>query len=382
MKKHIYLDHAATTYIKKEVLSEMYPFLKEYYGNASSLYDLGRKSKEAIEQARTRVASATGSQPEEIYFTSCGTESDNWAIKGVAYANKTKGRHIITSAIEHPAILNSCWALQEEGFKITYLPVDKYGTILLDRLIESISEDTILISVMFANNEIGTIQPIKEIGEIAKKNNILFHTDAVQAVGSMDIDVNDYNIDLLSLSAHKFYGPKGIGALFIRNGTNIDSYLHGGSQELGKRGGTENVASIVGLGKAIEMAAKDVSQNSERMKNLRDKFISEVMHRIPDSELNGHPIQRLPGNANITFRSVNGGLLLSELNVKGIYASSGAACSCNSLQASHVLMAINLDVGNAFGALRFTFGEENTDEEIAQVVETLSQIIKRIRKFN
>lgn len=380
MNKNIYLDHAATTYIKREVLKAMYPYLTKKFGNASSIYSLGEKSKIAIENSRSKVANALKCQTEEIFFTSCGTEADNWAIKGVALANKSKGNHIITSAIEHHAVINTCKYLEKDDFEVTYLPVNEHGMISLDQLKASIKKNTILISIMSANNEVGTVQPVKEIGQIAKERNIYFHTDAVQAIGHIPIDVNEYNIDLLSLSAHKIYGPKGIGALFVRNSTNIDTIIHGGSQEKGMRSGTENVASIVGLGKAIEMASRDIDHNNKKIKALRDQFVNEVFQKIPRVKLNGHPIERLPGNANISFEFVNGKSLLLFLNDRGIHVSSGSACSCGSLSPSHVLLAMNLPEEIALSSLRFTFGNDNTENDVNFVVDILAQAVEQMRK--
>lgn len=380
MNENIYLDHAATTYIKREVLKEMYPYLTKKFGNASSIYSLGEKSKMAIENSRSKVANALKSQTEEVFFTSCGTEADNWAIKGVVLANRSKGNHIITSAIEHPAVIDTCKFLEGNGFEVAYLPVNEHGMISLDQLKASIKKNTILISIMSANNEVGTIQPVKEIGQIAKERNIYFHTDAVQAIGHIPIDVNEFNIDLLSLSAHKIYGPKGIGALFVRNSTNIDTIIHGGSQEKGMRSGTENVASIVGLGKAIEMASRDIDHNNKKIKALRDQFVNEVFQKIPRVKLNGHPIERLPGNANISFEFVNGKSLLLFLNDRGIYVSSGSACSCGSLSPSHVLLAMNLPEEIALSSLRFTFGNDNTENDVNFVVDILAQAVEQMRK--
>jgi len=382
MKKTIYLDHAATTYIKEEVLNEMYPYLTKKFGNPSSIHSLGINSKLAIECSRYNVANALKCDVGEVYFTSSGTEANNWAIIGVAFANKSKGNHIITTQIEHPSVLKTCEYLSENGFEITYLKVNEYGMISLDELKASISRKTILISIMFANNVVGTIQPVKEIGQIAKERNILFHTDAVQAVGSVPIDVKEYNIDLLSLSGHKIYAPKGIGALFIRNGTHIEPLIHGGSQESGMRSGTENVAGIVGLGKAIEIATKNIHHNNKKIKFLRDRFVNEVLNKIPDTRLNGHPTERLPGYANISFKYVKGKILSSILNDKGIYVSTNSACSCASSYASYVLQAMRLPEEIIFSSIRFTFGDKNTENDIDIVVNTLSETVDKIRKGN
>ena len=322
-----YFDHAATTAVKEEVLKEMLPYFNLQYGNASSIYGIGRKSKKAIEIARERVAKSINSKVKEIYFTSCGSEADNLAIKGIAFANAKKGKHIITSKIEHPAILETCKTLEKQGFEITYLNVDNDGLVSLQELESSIKEDTILISIMFANNEIGTIEPIKEIGQIAKKHQILFHTDSVQAVGNVKIDVDEMNIDLLSMSAHKFYGPKGVGALYVRDGVEFERIQDGGHQEKNKRAGTENIAGIVGLGKAIELAQENLEEYNTRLKNLRDYYFSKIEEKIQDIRVNGHRISRLPGNANVSFLNVEGQQLLLKLDEVGICASTGSACS-------------------------------------------------------
>lgn len=326
-----YFDHAATTPVREEVLKEMLPYFSYQYGNASSIYSIGRNSKKAIEQARSRVATAINSKQKEIYFTSCGSEADNLALKGIAYANSKNKKHIITSKIEHPAILESCKTLEKQGFEITYLNVDKDGFISLQELENSIREDTILISIMFANNEIGTIEPIKEIGQIAKKHKILFHTDSVQAVGNVKINVDEMNIDLLSMSAHKFYGPKGVGALYVREGIEFDRIQDGGHQEKNKRAGTENVAGIVGLGKAIELANEALEEYNAKLTSLRDYYFSQVEEKIPNIKINGDRIKRLPGNANISFENIEGEELLLKLDEKGICASTGSACSSRNI---------------------------------------------------
>ena len=370
-----YFDHAATTRVKEEVLREMIPYFNMQYGNASSIYSIARQSKRAIEDARQKVANAINSKVKEIYFTSCGTESDNLALKGVAYANMQKGKHIITSKIEHPAILESCKTLEKQGFSITYLNVDEEGFISLEELEKSIRQDTILISVMFANNEIGTIEPIKQIGEIAKKYQIIFHTDCVQAIGNAKIDVNEMNIDLLSMSAHKFYGPKGVGALYVREGIQFDRIQDGGHQEKNKRSGTENVAGIVGLGKAIEIADKNLDEHIKKLTDLRNYYFSQLKERIPNCKINGSIEKRLPGNANVSFPNVDGEELLLKLDEKGICASTGSACSSGSSNPSHVLVAIGLDKEFANGALRITLGDDNTKEDIDFLVEQLLKII-------
>ena len=370
-----YFDHAATTRVKEEVLREMIPYFNMQYGNASSIYSIARQSKRAIENARQKVANAINSKVKEIYFTSCGTESDNLALKGVAYANMQKGKHIITSKIEHPAILESCKTLEKQGFIITYLNVNEEGFISLEELEKSIRPDTILISIMFANNEIGTIEPIKQIGEIAKKYQIIFHTDCVQAIGNAKIDVNEMNIDLLSMSAHKFYGPKGVGALYVREGIQFDRIQDGGHQEKNKRSGTENVAGIVGLGKAIEIAYKNLDEHIKKLTELRDYYFSQLREKIPNCKINGSIEKRLPGNANVSFQNVDGEELLLKLDEKGICASTGSACSSGSSNPSHVLVAIGLDKEFANGALRITLGDDNTKEDIDFLVEQLLKII-------
>jgi cysteine desulfurase len=382
MDKFVYLDHSATTYVKDEVLQAMIPYFTEKFGNASSIYSLGRESKKAIEEAREKVAKALNCEAREIFFTASGTEADNWAIKGVAFANRNKGNHIITTAIEHHAVLHTCQYLEKEGFEVTYLPVDEYGMVSLERLREAITDKTILITIMFANNEIGTIQPIAEIGRIAREKGVYFHTDAVQAIGNIPIDVNEYNIDMLSLSAHKFYGPKGIGALYVRKGVKMHTFMQGGAQERGRRAGTENVAGIVGLGHAIELAAKNIEAYNHKLRTLRDRLVKEVLEKIPYARLNGHPTQRLPGNANFSFEFIEGESLLLMLDMKGIAASSGSACTSGSLDPSHVLLAIGLPHEIAHGSLRLTFGDENTQEDVEYIMEVLPPIVERLREMS
>ncbi len=340
---------------------------------------IGRRAKKAVEEARERVAKAIGSKNKEIYFTSGGSESDNIALKGIAFANKEKGNHIITTKIEHPAILNTCRTLEKQGFEVTYLNVDKEGLINLEELKEAITDKTILISVMFANNEIGTIEPIEQIGKIAKEHNILFHTDSVQAIGNVKIDVNKMNIDILSMSAHKFYGPKGIGVLYIREGIKCNKLQDGGHQERELRAGTENVAGIVGLGKAIEIAYKNFDEYNSKLTNLRNYYISEINEKIPNTKLNGSIKYRLPGNANISFKGVDGESLLLNLDMEGICASSGSACSTGQNTPSHVLLAIGVPSSLAYGALRVTLGEENSKEDIDYLVEKLTKIVEKLR---
>ena len=375
MKNIKYLDHAATTGVKKEVLKEMLPYFNIEYGNPSSIYGIGRSAKRAIEGAREKVAKAINAKPNEIYFTGCGSESDNLAIKGIAYALKQKGNHIITSKIEHHAVLNSCKSLEQEGFRVTYLNVNKDGFVNLQELKEAITDKTILITIMTANNEIGTIEPIEEIGKIAKKNNVYFHTDSVQAIGNIKLDVQKMNIDSLSMSAHKFYGPKGVGALYVKEGVPFIKLQDGGHQEKNKRAGTENTAGIIGLGKAIELAYKNIDEYNDKLQKLRDYYISEVEKEIPGAVLNGHRTKRLPGNANISFKGINGGDLLLELDEKGICASTGSACNTGSTEPSHVLVAIGLRPEYLQGSLRITFGEENTKADVDYLVSSLKEII-------
>lgn len=377
--KTIYFDHAATTAVAPEVKEAMEPYFCENYGNASSLYELGYKSKEAINIARGNVARAINAKPNEIYFTSCGSESDNLAIKGVARAYRQNGNHIITSRIEHPAVLNTCRQLEREGFRVTYLKVDKNGFIDLEELKNSINSKTILVSIMFANNEVGTIEPIKEISRIVHSNNAIFHTDAVQAVGNIKIDVKEMGIDLLSMSAHKFYGPKGVGALYVRDNIDFIQLQNGGHQENDKRAGTENVAGIVGLGKAIEMANDNIVPNNEKLLNLRKYCIEQIKNRIPYIRINGDLNYRLPGNINISFLYVNGKDLVKLLAKKGICTSSGSACSSGLPQPSHVLLAMGLSEDIANSALRITLGKENTKEDIDYFVDELEKIVVNLR---
>ena len=378
----IYLDHAATTYVKPEVFEAMKPYFCEHFGNASSIYSLGRESKKAVEEAREKVAKALGAEPREIYFTASGSEADNWALKGIAAANKKKGNHIITSAIEHPAVLNSCKYLEGEGFEVTYLPVDNDGVISLEELKKAIKDTTILISIMFANNEIGTIQPIQEIGAIAREKGILFHTDAVQAIGNVAIDVQKMNIDLLSLSGHKFYGPKGVGALYVKKGVKISSFIHGGAQERGKRASTENLPGVIGLGKAIELASQNMEAYNKKLLELREKTIEGLMAKIPYIRLNGHRTSRLPGNVNISFEFIEGESLLLMLDMMGVCGSSGSACSSGSLDPSHVLMAIGLPHEIAHGSLRLTFGDDNTQEDVDYILEEIPKIVNKLRDMS
>lgn len=377
-----YFDNAATTQVNQDVIKEMLPYFSIEYGNPSSLYSIGRRAKRALEEARRKIANIINCKPNEIYFTSCGTESDNLAIKGIAYANKEKGKHIITSKIEHPAVLNTCKELEEQGYKVTYLDVDQNGIVNVEQLKASIKTDTILITIMFANNEIGTIQPIEEIGKIAKENNIIFHTDAVQAMGNLKIDVKKLNINALSMSAHKFYAPKGIGALYVGEDVNFKQIQNGGHQEKNKRAGTENLAEIVGMSKALELIYKNFENHNNKIKELRDYYIEKIQNNIVDSKLNGDRINRLPGNANMSFKNINAEELLFELDEKGICASAGSACSSGSTNPSHVLTAIGLPPEWANGTLRVTIGMNNTKEEVDYLINALVEIVnKKINKI-
>lgn len=382
MDTFIYLDNSATTPLKKEVLDEMMPYLTENYGNPSSIYNIGQIAKAAVEKAREQVANAIGASPNEIYFTGCGSEADNWAIKGIARAKERKGKHIISSAIEHHAVLHTLNYLEKQGFEVTYLPVDQYGKISLEDLKNAIRPDTILITIMTANNEIGTIEPIREIGEIARKNQIVFHTDAVQAIGVMEIDVKSMNIDMLSMSAHKFGGPKGVGALYVKNGVRPEIFMHGGAQERARRAGTENVASIVGMGKAITLAAQNIPEKAKKLCAMRDYLIQNIMGKIPYVKLNGHPTDRLPGNVNFSFQYIEGESLLLMLDLNGIAASSGSACTSGSLDPSHVLLALGMPHETAHGSLRISIGDQNTKEEIDQVIKILPGIVQRLRDMS
>ena len=375
-----YFDHSATTPVNIQVLREMLPYFNKEYGNPSSLYSVARENKRAVEKARERVAKAIGCKTKEIYFTSCGSESDNLALKGVAYANKNKGKHIITTKIEHPAILNSCKTLEKEGFEVTYLNVNKEGRISLEELENKIREDTILISIMFANNEIGTIEPIEQIGEIARKNNIIFHTDSVQAVGNIPINVEKMHIDMLSMSGHKFYGPKGVGVLYVKEDVNFQRIQDGGHQEKNKRAGTENVAGIVGIGRAIEIATYNLDKYNRKLTYLRDYIISTIQKKFPDAKLNGSKINRLPGNVNFSFPGIEGEELLLKLDEYGICVSTGSACSSGSSEPSHVLMAIGHQKEMAYGSLRITLGMENTKDDVDFLMKKLEQIIPKIKK--
>ncbi len=379
--KEIYVDHSATTYVREEVLKEMLPYFSEKFGNASSQYSIGRDAKKALDIARHKVADAINSDFDEIYFTSGGSESDNLIIKGISYANKNKGNHIITSKIEHPAVLNTCKALEKQGFKVTYLPVDEHGFVKLEELRNAINESTILISIMAANNEIGTLQNIEEIGKIAKFKDVYFHTDAVQAIGNVIIDVKKMNIDALSMSAHKFYGPKGIGASYIKKGIKFDSIIDGGHQECSKRAGTENVPAIVGMGKAIEIASSEIEDYNKKLINLRDYTIDKVISEIEGIKINGDIKYRLPGNVNLSIEGVESESLLLMLDMKGICASSGSACTSGTLKPSHVLKAIGLKDNEANGTLRISYGYINTIDDAKIIVDVLKEVINKLRNM-
>lgn len=381
-KKLVYMDHAATTYTKPEVLQEMLPYFTQYFGNPSSIYSFARQSKKAIEEARDKVAKAIGAKSDEIFFTAGGSEADNWSLKGVAFGNRNKGNHIITTKIEHHALLHTCEYLQKNGFEVTYLDVDEFGMISLEELKKSITDKTILISIMFANNEIGTVQPIAEIGKIAKERGVYFHTDAVQAIGNIEIDVKEMNIDMLSLAAHKFYGPKGIGALYIRKGVKLDNLIHGGGQERKKRAGTENLPGIVGLGKAIELATADIAGHNLKIVAQRDRLLKGIIDRIPNTKLNGHGVKRLPGNINVSFEFIEGESLLLLLDHAGVCGSTGSACSSGSLDPSHVLLSIGLPHEMAHGSLRLSLGDLTKDEDIDYVLEVLPNIVQKLRDMS
>lgn len=382
MGNRIYMDNAATTPMKKEVVDAMLPYLTEIYGNASSIYKTGREAKAAVDEAREKIAATLGAKAREIYFTACGSEADNWAIKGAAMANRARGNHIISTTIEHHAVLHTLEYLEKNGFEVTYLPVDENGMISIDDLKAAIKDTTTLITVMFANNEIGTIQPIKEIAKIAKEHKILFHTDAVQAYCHVPINVAELGIDMMSMSAHKIYGPKGVGALYVRIGVKLDNFMHGGAQERGRRAGTENVAGIVGFAKAAELANAELEENIKRLTAMRDRLISGIEEKIPYIKLNGHRSERLPNNVNFSFRYIEGESLLLMLDMKDVAASSGSACTSGSLDPSHVLLAIGLPHEIAHGSLRLSLGDFTTDEDIDYVLEILPGIVERLRQMS
>lgn len=378
----IYMDNAATTRVTEPVFEAMKPYFCEKFGNPMSVHSFGRESRRAVEEARRQVAAALNADSREIYFTGCGTESDNWALRGAAYARGNTRRTLVTTTIEHHAILHTAEQLEKEGFKVVYVPVDEFGIVKLDEMEKAITEDVFLVSVMTANNEIGTIQPIEEIARMAHAKGALFHTDAVQAIGSVKIDVKAMGIDLLSLSGHKFHAPKGVGALYMKNSVHIERLIRGGAQERTQRAGTENLASIVGLGKAIELATADIDAHNAKLTGMRDHMISEILARIPETRLNGDAKRRLPGNVNVSVRYIEGESLLLSLDLKGIAASSGSACTSGALDPSHVLLAIGLPHEVAHGSLRLTMNEENTMEEVDTVVETLVEIVKRLRAMS
>lgn len=378
----VYLDNAATTAMNKSVFEEMIPYLTNIYGNPSSVHSFGREARQAIDKARDRVAAAINALPREIIFTGSGTEADNMAIVGVAHRFAKKGNHIITTTVEHHAVLHTCERLEKEGYRVTYLPVDEYGMVTPEQVRDAITDETILVTIMFANNEVGTIQPIPEIGAICREADVIFHTDAVQAVGHLPVDVSAMNIDMLSMSAHKFHGPKGVGALYVKRGIVIPSFTVGGAQENNKRAGTENVAGIVGMGKAIELAVTELDKNMERVTHLRDRLISGILDKIPEVKLNGHPKLRLPGNANFSIRYIEGESILLSLDMYGIAASSGSACTSGSLDPSHVLLAIGLPHEIAHGSVRLTISEYNTEEEIDYTIEKLAEATERLRQMS
>lgn len=380
--RKVYLDYSATTPVKQEVLNEMIPYFTEKFGNPSSLYEIGAEAKEAITKARGQVADLIGAKPQEVIFTSCGSESDNWALISTAHWKQAKGNHIITTKIEHHAILHTCKALEKEGFEVTYLGVGPDGRIDLNELEAAITDKTILISIMMVNNEMGAIQPIKEAAAIAKEHGILFHTDAVQAAGNVPIDVSDLGVDMLSLSSHKIYGPKGIGAMYIRKGVALPAFLHGGAQEMRKRAGTENVPYIVGFGKAAELAGEILDEHIEKLTELRDYFIAQVLEKIPYVDINGGMEHRHPGNANLAFNFIEGESLLLMLDYHGISVSTGSACSSKSLEPSHVLSALGMPVEKIHGSLRFTVGDFTTKEDLDYTVECLAKIVERLRMMS
>lgn len=380
--KRIYMDNAATTRVTEPVFEAMRPYFCEIFGNPSSVHAFGREARKAVEQARRQVAAALGAQAGEIYFTGSGTEADNWALRGAAYAQKARGRHIITTQIEHHAVLHAAEQLEKEGFEVTYLPVDEDGVVSLEALEKALRPDTTLVSIMAANNEIGAIQPIREAAKLARAHGALFHTDAVQAIGCVPIDVKADGIDLLSLSGHKFHAPKGVGALYIRSGVKLQRLIYGGAQEKTQRGGTENVASIVGMGKAIELAMESMESRNAYVSGLRDRLIEGILRRIPETRLNGHRTRRLSGNVNVSIRYIEGEALLLSLDMKGIAGSSGSACTSGSLDPSHVLLAIGLPHEIAHGSLRLSLSEENTAEEVDYTIDALVEIVERLRAMS
>lgn len=378
----IYMDNAATTRVRAEVIEAMIPCFEAHYGNASSVHETGRGAKKLLEKARAQVAKAIGADVKEIYFTSGGTEADNWALRSTVKAYRKKGNHIITSSVEHHGLLHTCEALEKEGVRVTYLGVDEFGRISMDELSKAIDDETILVSIMAANNEIGTIQPIEAIGKLCRERGVLFHTDAVQAVGSIPIDVAGMNIDMLSLAGHKFYGPKGVGALYCRKGVRLEPMIYGGAQERGRRAGTDNVPGAVGMGTAIELAVAEMPEHSAKLTAMRDDLIRGLFARIPEIVLNGHPVERLPNNANISIRYIEGESILLSLDMEGIDASSGSACTSGSLDPSHVLLAIGLSHEIAHGSLRLSLGRYNTQADVDRVLEVLPKIVARLRDMS
>ncbi|NLD51831.1 MAG: cysteine desulfurase NifS [Clostridiales bacterium] len=378
----VYLDNAATTPVSEAVLEKMLPYFRQQYGNASSVYQTGREARRAIDEARRQAAAAINAKPAEVYFTGGGSESDNWAIKGAAFARRDKGNHIITTSIEHHAVLHTCQWLEKQGFEVTYLPVDEYGRVTAQQVEQAITDRTILLSIMAANNEIGTLEPIADIAKVAHEHKVLFHTDAVQAFGSVPVDVEAWGVDMLTLSAHKFHGPKGVGLLYIRQGTRLDNLVHGGAQERGRRAGTENLAGIVGMAQAMEIAAANQQENSRRISALRDRLIQGILHSILDVRLNGHPEDRLPGNVNVSIRYIEGEAMLLRLDLAGIAASSGSACTSGSLDPSHVLLAIGLPHEIAHGSLRFSLSDESTQADVDAVLTLLPPIVQTLRDMS
>jgi cysteine desulfurase len=380
--RKIYLDNAATTALSPKVLEAMMPYLTTVYGNPSSVHAFGQEAKKGLDAARDQVAAALNCTPGEVIFTGCGTESDNTAILGVAEKYKNKGKHIITSIVEHHAVLHTCQWLEKQGFEVTYLPVDEYGRVTAEQVEKAITDQTILITIMAANNEIGTLMPIAQIAQVAHQHKVLFHTDAVQAMGAVPIDVVAWGVDLLSLSAHKFHGPKGVGLLYVRKGTRIDNLVHGGAQERGKRAGTENLPAIVGMGEAMMIAARNQPENARRLSAMRDRMIAGLLEKIPHSRLNGHPTERLPGNVNVSIRYIEGEAMLLRLDMAGIAASSGSACTSGSLDPSHVLLAIGLPHEIAHGSLRFSLSDESVDADVDEVLNVLPGIVKTLRDMS
>lgn len=382
IKNLIYLDHAATTPMDPQVIRAVREYEEKWYGNPATLYELGTKSEQAVEEARAKVASVLGCRPEEVYFTSGGTESDNWAVKGVAFSHQKKGKHLVTSQAEHHAVLDTCKFMERIGWEVTYVPVDSTGTVDPQDVRKAIRPDTVLVSIMHANNEVGTVEPVAEIGKIAREHDVLFHTDAVQTVGKVPVNVDKLGCDLLSLTGHKFYGPKGVGAMYLRRGVRIERHMHGGAQERNRRAGTHNVPGIVGLGKAIELASADMDAEARRLTELADRLKNGLLERIPDVRYNGHSSRRLPGNVHICVEGIEGEAMLLCLDVEGVCCSSGSACTTGSLDPSHVLLAMGIPAEVAHGSVRFTLGRENTTEQIDRVLEVFPGIVKKLRAMS